>query len=163
MKAWLSSGGLPRREKVQTLVRIHPLRSWFVSCLVSRPASGNYAGFIKPATHTDEETARLQSPFAQPWCYLDWRDVSPSPQRALPHRHRSYGLMRPSPCLSCPSVYSLVPEVSAGCHTAPAANGMFPTLFRKSFPRCLALNPDGPTECIYLFLPRCHRPSLDPS
>ena len=75
MKAWLSSGGLPRREKVQTLVRIHPLRSWFVSCLVSRPASGNYAGFIKPATHTDEETARLQSPFAQPWCYLDWRDV----------------------------------------------------------------------------------------
>ena len=34
---------------------------------------------------------------------------------------------------------------------------------RKSFLRCLALNPDGPTECIYLFLPRRHRPSLDPS
>ena len=34
---------------------------------------------------------------------------------------------------------------------------------RKSFLRCLALNPDGPTECTCLFLPRCHRPSLDPS
>jgi hypothetical protein len=34
---------------------------------------------------------------------------------------------------------------------------------RKSFLRCLALNPDGPTECTCLFLPRRHRPSLDPS
>jgi hypothetical protein len=34
---------------------------------------------------------------------------------------------------------------------------------RNSFPRCLVLNPDGPTECTCLFLPRCHRPSLDPS
>jgi len=34
---------------------------------------------------------------------------------------------------------------------------------RNSFFRCLALNPDGPTECTCLFLPRCHRPSLDPS
>jgi len=34
---------------------------------------------------------------------------------------------------------------------------------RNSFLRCLALNPDGPTECTCLFLPRCHRPSLDPS
>ena len=34
---------------------------------------------------------------------------------------------------------------------------------RKSFPRCLAPNPVGPIECIYLFLPRCHRPSPDPS
>jgi hypothetical protein len=33
---------------------------------------------------------------------------------------------------------------------------------RKSFLRCLALNPDGPTECTCLFLPRRHRPSLDP-
>jgi len=34
---------------------------------------------------------------------------------------------------------------------------------RNSFFRCLALNPDGPTECTCLFLPRCHGPSLDPS
>jgi len=42
---------------------------------------------------------------------------------------------------------------------APAASGFFPTLFCKSFPRCLVPYPDGPTECSYLFLPRCHRPS----
>jgi len=29
----------------------------------------------------------------------------------------------------------------------------------KSFPRCLVPYHDGPTECFYLFLPRCHRPS----
>jgi hypothetical protein len=34
---------------------------------------------------------------------------------------------------------------------------------RNSFLRCLVLNPDGPTECTCLFLPRRHRPSLDPS
>jgi hypothetical protein len=34
---------------------------------------------------------------------------------------------------------------------------------RKSFLRCLALNPDGTAECTCLFLPRHHRPSLDPS
>ena len=75
----------------------------------------------------------VQSPFAQPRCYLDWGDVFPSPPWALPHGHRSYGLMRPSPCLSCSSVYSLVSGVSAGCHSAPAANGMFPMLSPQIF------------------------------
>ena len=46
---------------------------------------------------------------------------------------------------------------------APAGNRFPRRYFRNSFLRCLALNPDGPTECTCLFLPRRHRPSLDPS
>jgi len=85
--------------------------------------------------HWPRKPPSVLSPFAQPWCCLDWGDVFPSPQWALPHCRRSYGLMRPSHCLSCPSVYSLVPGVSAGCHSAPAANRMFPTLSPQIFPQ----------------------------
>ena len=43
--------------------------------------------------------------------------------------------------------------------TAPAANRTFSTLFCESFLRCLSPYPGGPTECICLVLPPCHRPS----
>jgi hypothetical protein len=116
-------------------------------------------GFIKPATHTDEETARCpESLCPLPVLPPAGRRVPP-PERTLLLRHRSYGLMRQSRWLSPPSVFHLVPGVCAGCLPAPAANGIFPTLFCKSFPRCLVPYHDGPTECFYLFLPRCHRPS----
>ena len=76
-------------------------------------------------------------------------DVTPS----------SYGLMRQT-LLALPS-FGYSPRSESLCRLlpAPAASGFFPTLFCKSFPRCLVPYPDGPTECSYLFLPRCHRPS----
>ena len=42
--------------------------------------------------------------------------------------------------------------------SAPAANGTFSTLFCKSFLSCLSPYHGGPTECICLVLPQCHRP-----
>jgi len=46
--------------------------------------------------------------------------------------------------------------------SAPAAGRIFPTLFCESFLGCLVPCHGGPTECIYLFLPLCHRPSPGP-
>src|ERR1700751_2533281 len=89
----------------------------------------------------------------------------PPPRTLLPVRS-SYGLMRQT-LLALPS-FGYSPRSESLCRLlpAPAASGFFPTLFCKSFPRCLVPYPDGPTECSYLFLPRCHRPSprhYDPS
>jgi hypothetical protein len=43
--------------------------------------------------------------------------------------------------------------------SAPAANGIFSTLFCESFLGCLVPCHGGPTGCSCLLLPRCHRPS----
>ena len=59
------------------------------------------------------------------------------PRRALLLLHRFYELMRQT--------------------------GSSRRYLRNSFLSCLVLKPGGPTECTCLFLPRCHRPSLDPS
>jgi hypothetical protein len=135
LKPWLSSVGLPKFAEVKTLVHVRPLRSWFAPSLVSRPASGDCAGFIKPATHADVETAKCPEPLCPTSVLPRLGRCGPSPPWALPHGHCSYGLMRPSPCLSCPLVYGLVSGVSAGCHSAPAANGMFPMLSPLIFPQ----------------------------
>ena len=55
------------------------------------------------------------------------------------------------------------PSVRAGCCEPLLGTGSSRRYLRNSFLRCLVLNPDGPTECTCLFLPRRHRPSLDPS
>ena len=56
----------------------------------------------------------------------------------------------------------LFPEVLAGCCEHPCWEPILSRRYlRKSFLRCLALNPDGPTECSCLFLPQCRRPSLE--
>ena len=43
--------------------------------------------------------------------------------------------------------------------SAPAAHGIFSTLFCESFLRCLSPYPGGSTECTCLVLPQRHRPS----
>ena len=65
--------------------------------------------------------------------------------------------------LSPPSVCSLVRGVCTGCFQSLLPPGSSRRYLCKSVPGCLVPYPDGPTECICLFLPRCHRPSLDPS
>jgi hypothetical protein len=53
-----------------------------------------YAGFIKPATHPDEETVKCpESLCPLPVLPPALRRVPP-PERTLLLRHRSYGLMR---------------------------------------------------------------------
>jgi hypothetical protein len=88
---------------------------------------------------------------------LERRD--PPPPRTLLPVLRSYGLMRQSRWLSFPSVLHLVPGVLAGCYQPLLPTASSRLYLCKSFPRCLVPYHDGPTECFYLFLPRCHRPS----
>jgi hypothetical protein len=90
-----------------------------------------------------------------------WRPAPP--RRALPLLHSSYELMRQTCSLPRIGVSTLSPAVFAGYCEHLLGTGSSRRYFRNSFPRCLVLNPDGPTECTCLFLPRCHRPSLDPS
>ena len=60
-------------------------------------------------------------------------------------------------------VSTLTPQVFASCCEPLLETGSSRRYIRNSFLRCLVLNPDGPTECSCLFLPRCPRPSLGPS
>jgi hypothetical protein len=83
----------------------------------------------------------------------------PPPPRTLLPVLCSYGLMRQSRWLSPPSVLHLVPRVFAGCYQPLLPTASSRLYLCKSFPRCLVPYHDGPTECFYLFLPRCHRPS----
>jgi hypothetical protein len=83
----------------------------------------------------------------------------PSPPRTLLLGLRSYRLMRPSRAAlpyfgfwpRSRSLRRLLP--------APAATGIIPTLSLRILPHMPSPVPAGPTECIYLFLPLCHRPS----
>ena len=83
----------------------------------------------------------------------------PSPPRALPLRHRSYGLMCHSRwALSC---FGIEPRSKSPgrLYAVPAALGSFPTLSLRIFPWMLDPVPRRYTVCSHLFLPRCHRPS----
>src|SRR5215470_943118 len=83
----------------------------------------------------------------------------PSPLRALPLRHRSYGLMCHSRwALSC---FGISPRSKSlgRLYTVPAAPGSFPTLSLRIFPWMLDPVPRRYIVCSHLFLPRCHRPS----
>ena len=83
----------------------------------------------------------------------------PSPPRALPLRHRSYGLMCHSRwALSC---FGIQPRSKSLCrlYAVPAAHGSFPTLSLRIFPWMLDPVPRRYIVCSHLFLPRCHRPS----
>src|SRR5207302_6943140 len=83
----------------------------------------------------------------------------PPPERSLLLRHRSYRLMRQSCGLSSTSVS---PRWRSLCRlsTSPCCPpGPSRRYLRESFLGCLILYPGGPTACLYLFLPLCHRPS----
>ena len=135
MKPWLSSVGLPKFAEVKTLVRIRPFRSWFAPSLVSRPASGACAGFIKPATHTDVETAKCPEPLC--------------PTSVLPRLGRCFHLLRgryPTViALTGSCVHPLASPVlrfvasfqeSVQVANQPLlANGMFPMLSPQIFPQ----------------------------
>jgi hypothetical protein len=84
---------------------------------------------------------------------------APSPPRTLLLSHRSYGLMRRSRYLASTSALASLRSL---CRllSAPAANGIFSTLFCESFLGlgCLVPCHGGPIGCPRLLLPRCHRP-----
>src|SRR6266581_4727573 len=105
------------------------------------------------------EPPSAQSPFAQCRYSPTGETCTSSPARTLLPGHRSYGLIRQSR-LALPSFgLSLVQEVFAGCYQPllpPGSSRRYPC---EPFLGCLVPYHGGPTECGYLFLPPCHRPS----
>ena len=81
-----------------------------------------------------------------------------APSSSLLRAHAPNQLPPPDSCIHTYFRRSL--QVAASPCWEPGSSRRY---LRNSFLRCLVLNPDGPTECTCLFLPRCHRPSLDPS
>jgi hypothetical protein len=84
---------------------------------------------------------------------------NPSPARTLLPGRRSYGLIRQSHMALLSFGSRLVQEVFAGCYQPLLPSGPSRRYLCKSFPGCLIPYPGGPTKCIHLFLPPCHRPS----
>jgi hypothetical protein len=84
---------------------------------------------------------------------------TPSPARTLLLGHRSYGLIRQSRLALLSFGLSLVQEVFAGCYQPLLPSGPSRRYLCESFLGCLVPCHGGPTECLYLFLPPCHRPS----
>src|SRR4029453_7002364 len=109
---------------------------WFAHSLVSRTASGDCTGFIKPATPADVETAKYPESLCPQSVLPPMGRRGPPPPRTLLPVPCSYGLMRQT-LLALPS-FGSSPRSESLCRLlpAPAASGFFPTLFCKSFPRC---------------------------
>jgi hypothetical protein len=84
---------------------------------------------------------------------------TPSPARTLLLGHRSYGLIRQSRLALLSFGLSLVQEVFAGCYQPLLPPGSSRRYFCESFLGCLSPCHGAPMECLYLFLPPCHRPS----
>jgi len=90
---------------------------------------------------------------------LTGKTCTPSPARTLLLGHRSCGLIRQSRLALLSFGLSLVQEVCAGCYQPLLPPGSSRRYLCESFLGCLVPCHGGPTECIYLFLPPCHRPS----
>ena len=99
-----------------------------------------------------------QSPFAQCRRYLHWGDVN----RLFRGRYPSF-LAHTDSCANPVTSPRLRPwprvRSLRRLPSAPAANGIFSTLFCESFLGCLSPYPGGFAECICLVLPQRRRPS----
>jgi len=83
----------------------------------------------------------------------------PSPQRTLLLLPRSYGLMRQSQQALLYFGYPSLDESVQVVNQSLLPTGPSRRYLRESFLGCLIPYPGGPTACICLFLPLCHRPS----
>ncbi len=84
----------------------------------------------------------------------------PPPARTLLPGHGSYRLIRQSRSTLLSFGLSLVRGVSAGCYQPLLPAGPSRRYLCESFPGCLGLCHGGSAECVCLFLPPRHRPSL---
>ena len=83
------------------------------------------------------------------------------PRRALPLRRSYYELSRQSSLALLSFGLGLVRGVLAGCNQPPLPAGPSRRYLCESFLGCLVPCHGGLTECSCLFLPLCHRPSLN--
>jgi hypothetical protein len=143
------------------------LKRWFAyaPALPGLPAASSLgqpercAGFIKPATHPDVETAKCPESL-RPILVLPplERRVPPLP-RALPLRHRYYQLVRQTHLAFLS--FDFWSRLRKLCRLlpAPAASGSFPTLSLKIFPVMPGPLSRRLADCSYLVLPLPQRPS----
>ena len=124
-----------------------------------QPSGGVDCRFYQADHPAGGETAKCPEPLCPTLALPPLGRCAPSPRKALPFRPRSYGLMRPSVRLSPPSAIRLVRRVFAGCCQPLLPPGCSRRYLCESFLRCLIPYPGGPTQCVYLLLPVCHRPS----
>ena len=83
-----------------------------------------------------------------------FRVMSTPPRRALPLRHRSYGLMRQTTPLHQHFVLPhLEPVVFAGCCQPLLGGGLSRRYLYKSVPRCLGHDPGGASGAYACFFP----------
>src|SRR5215469_9600846 len=115
----------------------YTLSPWFAHSLVSRTASGDGTGFIKPATHADVKTAKYPESLCPPSVLPPVGRRDPPPPRTLLPVPGSYGLRRQT-LLALPS-FASSPRSESLCRLlpAPAASGFFPTLSLQIFPQML--------------------------
>ena len=111
------------------------------------------------ATTLHMEPPSAQSPFARCWRYphrggidiTSCGDIAPRSSLLLTHS--------PIPLPLLAFGLSLVPEVFAGCYQPLLPAGPSRRYLCDPFLGCLVPCHGGPTRCICLFLPSCHRPS----
>jgi hypothetical protein len=101
-------------------------------------------GFIKPSPRQEGlEPPTVLSPFAQGGSHLPLEKRRASPERALPLRHRSYGLTRQSLWALLSFGLSLVRGVLAGCYQPLLPTGPSRRYLCESFLGCLVPYPGG--------------------
>ena len=143
------------------------LKRWFAyaPALPGLPAASSLgqpercAGFIKPATHPDVETAKCPESL-RPILVLPplERPVPPLP-RALPLRHRYYQLVRQTHLAFLSFDFWSRSRKLCRLLPAPAASGFFPTLSLRIFPVMPGPLSRRLADCTYLVLPLPQRPS----
>ena len=112
-----------------------------------------------PATALTMEPPSVQSPFAQFRCCRCWGIV----YRFLGGHYSS--ILAPTDSCANPSgspllqLFASFERVFAGRYQPLLPAGSSRRYLPESFPGCLTPYPGGPTACICLFLPLCHRPS----
>ena len=132
------------------LTHIHPFTLWFAS--TGAPWFPGPPGPATPgAAKCPEPLCTFEALPLTSWC------LAPC-QWALPHLHRSYGLMRQSSTLPLPRWY---PRTLGLCRllSAPAGRRTFPTLSLHLFPCVLGPLPRRLVWCTCPFLPSRPRPS----
>src|SRR5664280_1216290 len=111
------------------------------------------------APHCIDKTAKCPESLCPVSALPLLEDVRSIPARTLLPGRRSYGLIRQSHLALLAFGLGLVQEVFAGCYQPLLPTGSSRRYLCESFLGCLVPCDGGTTECFYLFLPPCHRPS----
>jgi hypothetical protein len=149
----------PNRPRAYALVRIHPMTIWFAHCFVPGPGYGLVYSVLSSRARACRRDHQAPSAPLPDVGVTFVRETFPPPAETLLSGPRSYEHMCQSRvALLC---FGSSPRSRSLCRLllAPAAIGIFSTLFCESFLGCLVPCPGGPIGCMRLLLPRCHRPS----